>query len=77
VRQLLRFKIQGHSGKRRKAVVCDAAVVQRIARASLAVRAQARGFPYFETSASSGQNVKEAFDSLFQRVLEKVEAQRK
>lgn len=39
--------------------------------------AQARGFPYFETSASSGQNVKEAFDSLFQRVLEKIDAQRK
>ncbi len=56
-------------------MVCEGAA--GTAFSSLAGRAQARGFPYFETSASSGQNVKEAFDSLFQRVLEKIDAQRK
>jgi K+-transporting ATPase c subunit len=55
--------------------VCEG--VAFTASSSLLGRAQARGFPYFETSASSGQNVKEAFDSLFQRVLEKIDAQRK
>jgi hypothetical protein len=75
LRQLLRFQVKGCDRKRRKAVV-RAMMPETVAEMtcmcciSLLHRAQARGFPYFETSASSGQNVKEAFDALFQRVLE-------
>lgn len=32
--------------------------------------AETKGFPYFETSAQSGQNVQEVFEQLIQRVAE-------
>jgi DnaJ family protein C protein 27 len=37
--------------------------------------ASSKGFGYFETSASSGQGVNEAFDSLFSKVLNQVVSQ--
>lgn len=34
--------------------------------------AESKGFPYFETSAQSGQNVEEMFETLIQKVAEVV-----
>lgn len=34
--------------------------------------ARSKGFPYFETSASSGENVNEVFEALFDSVVQRI-----